>query len=1246
MRILPLDLKWNLSPATVFAQTACFSVFSTASLWFLSSVLAAEVHAEEPLQNTRWLAAEPTTVKEVYGQTIRETPKRSAADEQAGFHLPAGFKIELIACEPQIAKPMNMAFDQAGKLWVTQSTQYPFPAAHEQADPSQADPAKPRKSQVAGDSIVVLEDRDHDGSFESSKVFADKLNIPIGLLPYQDGVLCFSIPNIWFLRDTDGDGHCDQRSIVVGPFDTSRDTHGMVNSLRDGGDGWIYACHGFNNESRVQGSDGHVVSMSSGNTFRFRPDGSRVELFTQGQVNPFGMAQDRWGFWYAADCHSKPISQLISGGCYPSFGRPDDGLGFVPPMMDHLHGSTAISGLAHTKDSRFPIEFQDHFLSGNVMTCRINRNQILYTGATAKAVDMPDLLTSDDPWFRPVDLQFGPDGKLYVADFYNKIIGHYEVPLDHPDRDRTSGRIWRIQWEGDGECITPLASDKAKAISRTQQEQLSQLALLNPIEAKATLDRLCNSLLPDSATQALSEQELALVIGFARSLDSKQISQAMLLQSVSQLVARSAQMGGSSSMQQQGADWLFAVQDRIDAKSDPVLAQTVLISLRKCIQAMLESDSNSFQIWIQNAMADLHVKQDPLLIHSPKYQGLLRVLLAIKNPGAASAVLDLLEQQKDPAAMSGMDTLVDRLAEVIDDAGADRLFRLIDRMSSDLHSTSDWILRLGNRQKSQRGKVLDSLVDKAQRKLPLLCQDWIAEADKQKSSDPDWCLVRWRSVPGPSGDSARWGLEQRALSPSKEATDAAGVDVPRGTFYSSLSRGEKYTGTWKTAPFLAPEFLAFRVVGHNGPPNEPDHTKNWVRLVLLDATGEVSQELARAYPPRSDVAVQVQWNLNAYQGQPVEIQVHDGDGGDSYAWIGVGEWDQQGMNPGSLQNRWKKIGEFINTFGWPKDASLAQGVEAILTTQSVDAASRIDLQVLRFKRSQPVLAELADFALQQNWLDMLVTRPLKMEQGPSKTKIDSLGMKLDWGDVNPDQVADLATAITKRCSAKQQEQLVKQLSRHRVAIATLTTLCGNGSLSREALAVLQPSFWQSLDGPGSELLVAMRPTEPTDLSRQAVVDRKASELASVTVDLDVGRKQFADRCANCHKLGDLGRVVGPQLEGVGARGLSRLCEDILWPDRNVDEAFRMTLLVLEGGESVSGLVTDRNDESITLTDQAGKPKRILVAEIEQEKRSKLSLMPGNFEELMTDQELGSLIGYLRKEAGLVPVSNNAATTNE
>src|SRR5262245_16688074 len=366
---------------------------------------------------------------------VRTTPWLSPADEQRAFKLPPGFEINLVAAEPDIQKPLNMAFDERGRIWLTCTVEYPYAAPQD----------RPGK-----DSIRVLEDTDGDGRFEKVTTFADGLNIPIGIYPYQGGCIAYSIPNIRHFEDKDSDGVCDKRTVLYGPFDYSRDTHGMQNSFRRGWDGWIYACHGFNNDSHVKGRDGNEVHMNSGNTFRFKLDGSRIEHFTHGQVNPFGMCFDELFNIFTADCHSKPLTQLLRGGYYPSFGKPHDGLGFVPPMMDHLHGSTAICGVAFYTGENFPPEYRNLFYSRNVMTSRINCNKPEYHGSTIRAIEQPDFLSTSDPWFRPVDIHIGPDGAMYILDFYNRIIGHYEVPLTHPGRDRTSGRIWRVAYRGDG----------------------------------------------------------------------------------------------------------------------------------------------------------------------------------------------------------------------------------------------------------------------------------------------------------------------------------------------------------------------------------------------------------------------------------------------------------------------------------------------------------------------------------------------------------------------------------------------------------------------------------------------------------------------------------------------------------------------------------------------------------------------------------------------------------------------------
>ena len=198
--------------------------------------------------------------------------------------------------------------------------------------------------------------------------------------------------------------------------------------------------------------------MNSGNTYRMRPDGSHAEYFTHGQVNPFGLAFDPLGNLYSCDCHSRPVYQLLRGAWYPSFGKPDDGLGFGPEMVTHDHGSTGIGGISYYAADQFPEAYRGTVFIGNVVTNRINHDRIEWHGSSPKGIEQPDFVWSEDNWFRPVDIELGPDGALYVADFYNRIIGHYEVPLTHPGRDRERGRIWRIVYRGNGRQARPAAA--------------------------------------------------------------------------------------------------------------------------------------------------------------------------------------------------------------------------------------------------------------------------------------------------------------------------------------------------------------------------------------------------------------------------------------------------------------------------------------------------------------------------------------------------------------------------------------------------------------------------------------------------------------------------------------------------------------------------------------------------------------------------------------------------------------------
>ena len=254
---------------------------------------------------------------------VAPTEALSPADEMKGFKLPKGYVVQLVASEPDIFKPMNLSFDYKGRIWITDSLEYPYAAK---------DGTKPR------DSVKILSNIGPDGKAQKIETFAEGLNIPIGLLPLPSKkgapqtALVHSIPNVYKMQDTNNDNKADTKEPFLTGFGF-RDTHGMTNSFQLHWDGWVHATHGFSNDSEVKSSEGKLLKMNSGNTYRYRPDGTGLQSYTRGQVNPFGMTVDSWGNFYTADCHSSPIYQLIQGATYPSFSKPHDGLGFGPILI-------------------------------------------------------------------------------------------------------------------------------------------------------------------------------------------------------------------------------------------------------------------------------------------------------------------------------------------------------------------------------------------------------------------------------------------------------------------------------------------------------------------------------------------------------------------------------------------------------------------------------------------------------------------------------------------------------------------------------------------------------------------------------------------------------------------------------------------------------------------------------------------------------------------------------------------------
>lgn len=339
------------------------------------------------------------------------------ADE---FTVAEGLRIELFASDPNLAKPIQMNFDATGRLWIVTSQSYP------QLQPG-AEPV---------DKVYVLEDADGDGKAERSTVFVDKLTIPTGIEIGDGGVYVGNGTEMLHLSDTDGDGKADRERIVLSGFGTE-DTHHLIHTFRWGPGGLLHFAQAVYIHSHVETPWG-VRRMDGGGYWLFRPESGWLKTFVRGMTNTWGIAFDAYGQAFGVDNDNTSVNYFFPGARL--IRTPGESL-FLPSIVA---GKPKYCGAEFISGSHFPPEWSDNFVTCDFRAHRICRYRMEDAGAGFKAEELPPLVTSTSPAFRPVDVKMGPDGALYVCDWFNPIINHGEVDFRDPRRDRTHGRIWRI----------------------------------------------------------------------------------------------------------------------------------------------------------------------------------------------------------------------------------------------------------------------------------------------------------------------------------------------------------------------------------------------------------------------------------------------------------------------------------------------------------------------------------------------------------------------------------------------------------------------------------------------------------------------------------------------------------------------------------------------------------------------------------------------------------------------------------
>lgn len=417
-------------------------------------------------------AESPTRLDEpAQGAPAPDSQPLSVEQSVERLHVPRGYRVEVVAAEPAVIDPVAFDWDQTGRLWVVEMSDYPL---------GMDGRGKP------GGRVRVLEDRDGDGKYETSQIFADGLRFPNGILTWREGVLVTAAPEILYLRDTDGDGRADVQEVLFSGFNEGNQQLRM-NHLRWGLDNWVYCANGGHHANHGLGTQ--VTSHRTGAShtlgsrdFRFKPDTGELEL--ESGPSQYGRNRNAWGHWFGTQ-NANPLWHYVLSDRY--LGR-NPHVPTVTPLK-HLVGpgspkvypiselqkryhsfeqsgrfTSACSGMIYNDALLFGSDALDHAFTCEPFHNLIQHNVLIDDGESYRArrplaEGAHDFFASEDRWSRPVMARTGPDGGLWVADMYRYMIEHpdwlptegKEELLPHYRLGDQHGRIYRVVPSGGGE---------------------------------------------------------------------------------------------------------------------------------------------------------------------------------------------------------------------------------------------------------------------------------------------------------------------------------------------------------------------------------------------------------------------------------------------------------------------------------------------------------------------------------------------------------------------------------------------------------------------------------------------------------------------------------------------------------------------------------------------------------------------------------------------------------------------------
>ncbi|QDU43993.1 FG-GAP repeat protein [Symmachiella dynata] len=408
------------------------------------------LHEQQTVDKQAYLDAQPREIKRLAA---------GLSPEEAAAHMtvPEGFSVKLAAGEPQVHQPVAFAIDPRGRVWVAEAHTYPVRAPEGQGK----------------DKIIILEDTTGDGVLDSRKVFIEGLNLVSGMEVGFGGVWVGAAPYLMFIPDKDGDDVPDGEPQILLDGFGYRDTHETLNAFIWGPDGWLYGCHGvftYSNVGKPGTADDDRVPLNAG-VWRYHPTRHEFEVFAWGTSNPWGLDFNDRGQAFITACVIPHLWHMIQGGRYQRQGGQHFNphiysdiqtiakhRHYVGNIRDHawwgkepdVPQDTLAAGGGHAHcgamiylGDNWPEKYRNQIFMHNIHGNRMNNDALQRAGSGYVGDRAPDLMLANDKWFRGINMKYGPDGSVYVIDWYDRNACHRTNPEIW---DRTNGRVYNISY--------------------------------------------------------------------------------------------------------------------------------------------------------------------------------------------------------------------------------------------------------------------------------------------------------------------------------------------------------------------------------------------------------------------------------------------------------------------------------------------------------------------------------------------------------------------------------------------------------------------------------------------------------------------------------------------------------------------------------------------------------------------------------------------------------------------------------